>query len=42
MRIESVVGRRESHGKLVIEEELEVSVWRLSVRLENLVTVWLL
>jgi hypothetical protein len=31
-----------SHGKLVVEEELEVSLWRLSVWLEDLVTVRLL
>jgi hypothetical protein len=37
MRIELSVGY--SHGKLVVEEELEVSLWRLSVWLEDLFTV---
>jgi hypothetical protein len=37
MRIESDFIRK-SHGKLVVEEELEVSLWRLSVWLEDLVT----
>jgi hypothetical protein len=31
-----------SHRKLVVEEELEVSLWRLSVWLEDLDTVRLL
>jgi hypothetical protein len=31
----------DSHGKFVVEEELEVSLWRLSVWLEDLVTVGL-
>jgi hypothetical protein len=29
----------DSHKKLVVEEELEVSLWRLSVWLEDLLTV---
>jgi hypothetical protein len=29
----------DSHGKFVVEEELEVGLWRLSVWLEDLVTV---
>jgi hypothetical protein len=29
----------DSHGKLVVEEELEVSLWRLSVWLDDLVPV---
>jgi hypothetical protein len=29
----------DNHGKLVVEEELEVSLWRLSVWLEDLDTV---
>jgi hypothetical protein len=29
----------DNHGKLVVEEELEVSLWRLSVWLEDVVTV---
>jgi hypothetical protein len=29
----------DSHGKLVVEKELEVSLWRLSVWSEDLVTV---
>jgi hypothetical protein len=30
-----------SHGKLVVKEELEVSLWRFSVWLEDLVTMTL-
>jgi hypothetical protein len=29
----------DSHGKLVVEEELEFNLWRLGVWLEDLVTV---
>jgi hypothetical protein len=38
MRTESFVGWR-SHGKLVVDEELGVSLWRFSAWLEDLVTV---
>jgi hypothetical protein len=37
MRVQLSVG--DIHGKLVVEEELEVSLWRLFVWLEDLVTV---
>jgi hypothetical protein len=29
----------DSHGNFIVEEELEVGLWRFSVWLENLVTV---
>jgi hypothetical protein len=38
MRMEELSGG-DKHGKLVVKEELEVSLWKLSVWLEDLVTV---
>jgi hypothetical protein len=37
MRVQLSVG--ESHGKFVVEQEVEASLWKLNVRLEDLVTV---
>jgi hypothetical protein len=31
--------QEDSHGKFVVEEELEVGLWRLNVRLEDFIYV---
>jgi hypothetical protein len=42
MRTEGQLSAGDSHGKLVVAEELEVSLWGLGVWLEDLATVRLL